>query len=275
MILSVFCPLEVKSVSMNEFWIEISPNVPNTQRPYMLQLGKESYEAFQAQSPVQKDIKQLENGVEIEGKKVKVQAFFTCDRKASDKASDIFGNGGAYCDLCTRTKKECQDIDIVKSGFEINKTVEQMHGIFESLEIDGEIVKSAGDYATRQGQCYKPIAGHKVKSNQVLHGLFRSFDHFMAALVRCYAGVYSWGVPTGSWDKTLLDRHKTMLQDPIEAETGIQWDKPDPTGKGGTTTTGNTGRSLLHLHRDVIVSLLPNKHKPLFEKWGWLLSVLI
>ena len=96
----------------------------------------------------------------------------------------------------------------------------------------------------------------------------------MAALVRCYAGVYPWGVPTGSLDKTLLDRHKTMLQDSIEAETGIQWDKPDPTGKGGTTTTtGNTGRSLLHLHR--IVSLLPNQHKPLFEKWGRLLSILI
>ena len=37
---------------------------------------------------------------------------------------------------------------------------------------------------------------------------------------------------------------------------------PDPTGKGGTTTT-------------VIVSLLPNQHKPLFKKWGLVLSVLI
>ena len=84
MILSVFGPLEVKSVSTNESWTEISPNVPNTQRPYKLQLGKESYEAFQAQSPVQKDIKQLENGVAIEGKKVKVQAFLICDWEASD-----------------------------------------------------------------------------------------------------------------------------------------------------------------------------------------------
>ena len=122
MILSVFCPLEVNSEDRNESWTELSPNIPNTQRPYMLQLGKESHETFQVQSPAQKYIKQLEDGVDIEGKEVTVQAFLTCDRKASDI---FFGNGGAFCDLCTKTKSECEDIDIVKSGFEINKTVEQ------------------------------------------------------------------------------------------------------------------------------------------------------
>ena len=70
----------------------------------------------------------------------------------------------------------------------------------------------------------------------------------MAVLVRCYAGVYSWGTPEASWQKLILERQKKLLQDVIEKETGIHWDKPDPTGKGGTTTTGNIGRDL-HVHR--------------------------
>ena len=136
----------------------------------------------------------LENGVKLhDGTSVKVQTFLTCDRKASDL---FFGSGGAFCDLCTRTKDECEDLAIVKNGFEINKTVEHLHEVFNSLEVDGEIVKSKDDYAARQGQCHKPIVEHEVKSNQVLHGLLRSFDHFMAALLRCYAGVLSWGFQT-------------------------------------------------------------------------------
>ena len=53
------------------------------------------------------------------------------------------------------------------------------------------------------------------------------------------------------------------------------WDKPGPTGKGGTTTTGDIGRDLLHVHKDVVIAVLPKQHKALFEKWGQMLSVII
>ena len=274
MILSVFAPLQLKSSNGDVLWTELSPNIPNTQRPYLLQLGKESYEAFKAQSPVQKDIKVLEDvGMEVyDDKHVKIDAKLMCDRKASDI---FFGNGGAFCDLCTNTKKECQNINVVKQGFEIEKTVAQLHGIFSSLEIDGEIMKSANDYQVRQGQCHKPIAEHEVQSTQVLHGLLRTFDHFMNALLRCYAGIDTWGVPNASWQKLILEKHKRLMQDIIENATSIHWDKPDPTGKGGSTTTGNTCRDLLHKHRAVIINILPDNHKVLFERWGHMLSAII
>ena len=95
--------------------------------------------------------------------------------------------------MCSKTKEECKNFEVVKTGFEIEKMVEEMHKFFNSLEENGEIIKVAGDYAVRQGQCHKPIAEHEVKSTQVLHGLLHTFDHFMAALLRCYAGVYYWG----------------------------------------------------------------------------------
>ena len=43
----------------------------------------------------------------------------------------------------------------------------------------------------------------------------------------------------------------------------------------GTTTTGNIARTLLNDKRYVIVSVLSEEHKPLFERWGQLLSVIV
>ena len=37
-----------------------------------------------------------------------------------------------------------------------------------------------------------------------------------------------------------------QLQSVILDKTNIKWDIPDSSGKGGTTTTGNVARELLH-----------------------------
>ena len=83
---------------------------------------------------------------------------------------------------------------------------------------------------------------HETKSIQVLHVLMRSFDHFMGALLRCYAGVFTWKKSKGSYTDEILQSFKERLQEIIVDSTGIQWDRPDPTGKGGTSTTGNIAR---------------------------------
>ena len=191
-----------------------------------------------------------DDGFPVNGtdKTVKVDIRTIFDRKA---AKTYLGCTGAYCDLCTYPKDECVEKVKNREGFTINRDVQSMSRIFDELvQEDGKIAREKGDYNIRQGQIHKPIPIHDVTSPQVLHGLLRSFDHFMKALVHVKAGVFNWSELKGSYNKLFVDRSKDALRASIENSVHVKWDQPDPSGKGGTTTTGNTARILLHTHRE-------------------------
>ena len=161
----------------------------------------------------------------------------------------------------------------------IEKSVQTMHQIFDNFEVDGEIFKVIGDYEQRQGQCFQPIPNHEqeLTSHQILHGLLRPVDNFMEAITNVYAGLYSWSKPKGGYNITIFNQYKGRLRQHIKDETGLKWDEPDPTGKGGTTTTGNTAQQIIHNEkmRDFIINKLPEKDRDGFKKWARYLSVII
>ena len=108
LILTVVHPLELKGSSGNVVWTEPSPNSPKSQRPVMIQTGKESTESLQSLKLFNDDITQAEKEgfvVKMPGNKainVKSTIVSYClDRKAANK---YFGLGGAYCDLCHLSK---------------------------------------------------------------------------------------------------------------------------------------------------------------------------
>jgi hypothetical protein len=174
------------------------------------------------------------------------------DRKAADM---YLGCTGAYCDLCTKSKDECMQQIKNRESFTIDRNVETMHRIFDELvDEDGDITKYVDDYDTRQGQIHKPIPTHQVLSTQVLHGLLRSFDHFMKTVVHVKAGVENWSEIPGSYNKLFIDSSKSDLRSSLKESLGVKWDQPDPAGKGGTTTTGNTARLLLHSRREAVIA---------------------
>ena len=59
------------------------------------------------------------------------------------KAAHIYlGLGGAYCDLCSFSHKQCLDLDQIELGFEINRNINSLHYIFNELvQEDGSLVK--------------------------------------------------------------------------------------------------------------------------------------
>ena len=54
-IMSMFCPLELKNDKGSTVWVQPLPNSPNSQRPVYLQMGKESSEALESLKIFNKD----------------------------------------------------------------------------------------------------------------------------------------------------------------------------------------------------------------------------
>ena len=56
--------------------------------------------------------------------------------------------------------------------------------------------------------------------------------------------------------KRFLVQAKKEIQEKILNEIGVQWDFPDPTGKGGTSTTANTGRNILYHSMHLVIGMI-------------------
>ena len=69
---------------------------------------------------------------------------------------------------------------------------------------------------------------------------------------------------------------KKELQSAISDVLGEKWDFPDTTGKGGTSTTGNTARRILyHGGREVVIASFPERFQNSTRKIGQYLSVVL
>lgn len=281
-IMTMFCPLNISSESGSILWEQKSPNNPLTHRPLALQMGKESSDSLKSLEIFNNDILTLNNTgcniIDNDGQeivlKVKIQSHMM-DMKATHL---YLGLGGAYCDLCHFSKEQCCNEDHINVGFEITRDINSLHSLFnELLKDDGSILIKPKDYPKRGGLTTKPIPTSNVLSIQILHALLRTFDIFMKVNVYLRASVFEWSESSKNGNKELIKKAKSEIQKKILSETGLQWDYPDPTGKGGSTTTGNTARSILHneTNRNLVLEMIPEDYQDIMKKFGQELSVII
>ena len=281
-IITMICPLKIANENGMELWTQLSPNSPLTQRPISLQMGKESATSLRSLEIFNQDITDLQTDgflLEHGGKHFNVHTKIQgcmMDMKAAHLYS---GLGGCYCDLCSYTKLQCVDREIIEEGFTISRDIDDIHSRFNMLvQDDGTILKKRNDYDVREGMTTKPISTNQFISQQVLHSLLRNFDHFMKAAVHVKAGVIDWSESPSSINKQFLERAKTEIQERIKTDIhGIKWDVPDSSGKGGTSTTGNVARDLLHnsSNRGIIVTELLIQRREVFRIYGQHLSVIL
>ena len=280
-IMTMFCPLALKSESGEAKWSQKSPNSALTHRPLALQLGRESSKTLQSLTVFDEDINKMKSvGCKVKVGDLEIPLKVNVASHMMDmKAAKIYlGLGGAYCDLCETSKEDCHDTDIVGEGVDITRNVEDLKGLFNDLgQDDGSVWKAPHDYGIRKGLTAKPIPDHEVTSVQVLHSLLRAFDHYMKIAVHLRAAVFVWSESPTSRSHQLLKKVKAEIQEKIENEIGEKWDYPGGTGNGGTTTTGNTARRLLHDEkgREIIVQMLPEKYQQVMRQIGQYLSVIL
>ena len=180
------------------------------------------------------------------------------DGKARAQSS---GLRGAFCLMCTASKKDAHDIEKIKAGFPINRTMDSIHEKFEALKVqndDGEwvIPRQSGDYNDRQGLTSQPLTHQDVVTDfSVLHSLIRSLYFFEQLAYRINAEVYKWGEKQSDADKAALNLAKEEFKQKCPTVLEMQLDMPNP--KGGSTDTGNTARKFFsNKSRDKVMRLV-------------------
>ena len=279
-IMSMFCPLSINADRGEVIWTQKSPNSALTHRPLAVQLGKESRETLESLKVFDNDINKMkaDGFTAVVGEKLVSVKVNVASHMMDMKAANLYlGLGGAYCDLCDHSRADCHDPQVVRAGFEITRTVEDLHSLFEKVaNDDGVVVKHRNDYDTRKGLTNKPIPNHEVISVQVLHALLRTFDHYMKIAVHLKAEVFEWTESDTNRYHQFLVAAKKEIQQKLEEVLGERWDFPDGTGKGGTSTTGNTARRILHHGgRDIVIQMLPDRFQGIMTQIRQYLSVIL
>ena len=97
----------------------------------------------------------------------------------------------------------------------------------------------------------------------------------MKIAVHLWAAVFDWSESPTSINKQFLKKAKLEIQSYIEEFVWEKWGIPDGTGKGGTTTIGNTARRILHHNRDVGIRCVPENYQSIMSQFGQQLSVIL
>ena len=152
----------------------------------------------------------------------------------------LSGLGGAYCTMCTKSAKDCEDIEMISAGIKMDRTIEATIELAERLwdPRRGQIKKRLGDYHKRKGITHMPKTTAEVcRSIAVLHLKIKTIEwfckNFMVRLntVRKWKGDHDDQKFTKSEKRAMKDELKRLKQE-MKQEIGIDIGKPDslPTG---------------------------------------------
>ena len=112
--------------------------------------------------------------------------------------NNLSGLGGAFCTMCSKSQSECQNPDIIKDGFLIDRDIESIRDLAIALTdpITGEVVRKKGDYSLRQGVCDLPVTETDITKNiPVCHSKIRTFEWTVQLEVR-YRSHKKWASTT-------------------------------------------------------------------------------
>ena len=233
-LLFAFKVLWIQDSLGNRIWVNPSPNSPFAIRPVALLALGESREnvEYLMDSTINPETKLLGlNGVQLPGGKVNVD--ITRCLFDTKMAAILDGAGGSSCHLCTATKEQLHDIDLIQQGFPINRSIEAANQIFNEVDEDEFLSLPSKE---RFGITHKPLSVINILSASPLHGYLRIFGWFMQLVYHLQAGRKKWS-PTSPEIRKSMEFVRSFLWEKI----GIQIDCPSP--QGGTTSTGNVARA--------------------------------
>ena len=240
-LLFAFKVLSIKDRNSATLWCNYLPNSPFSTRPVSLLAKNESIETveFLMKEFINPPTMQLEkDGMELSGGHCIVKVRRTMfDGKMSKILS---GAGGASCQLCTVTHVQLKDLELIRSGFPINRQIQDAIALFNDFDQE-EFLKL--DSNSRFGLTHPPTSTIDIIPASPLHSYLCVFRWFMLIIYHLDAGSHKWS-PTSPLIQTSMKRVRALLTE----KTGYQIDLPSC--DGGTTTTGNVARDCFSDKRD-------------------------
>lgn len=227
-------------------------------RPILLFPAKETYGNCKFVADLQKERKDINFDIKVRENSVRVKVSASLCMLDGKLKSLLSGLGGAYCVMCTASRISGNDIDMIKCGFPIDRSIQQIKEICEKLQIydDSEetfqIKKTKNDYHTRMVVTQYPISIEDIFFISPLHASLRNFDWLLKVVYHASAGHLSWSESrTSISNRTsramdFVNDYQEKIQKYVLSKTGILIDAPDSTGHGGSSNTGNVVKSILY-----------------------------
>ena len=128
----------------------------------------------------------------------------------------LSGAGGAHCQLCTETFKQLHDVELIRDGFPINRSITSAKELFQSVNEVEFLSLSSND---RLGLTHQPISDIDIICSSPLHSylcIFRWFmilvyDPRLSSAIRCKEVV------------TIILRHKKLNEVCFRLIDGKDW----------------------------------------------------
>ena len=169
--------------------------------------------------------------------------------------------------MCVKSQTECQDAEIIKAGFLIERDIQGIKDLALSLTDPetGEIVKKKADYSTRQGVCGQPVTDSDLTKNiPVCHSKIRAFEWIIDFLVRALSHK-KWrtvtnGVCFTKEEKEDYKSTREMVKEWVYSNLAINIGNPGDmvTGKSFQKFSSDAGRAF-------IVSLMKDEDQEAFR----------
>ena len=232
-ILFAFKLLSLKDYSGKLLWENETPNSPFGVRPVSLICQKENEKnvKFILDTIINPEVSLIEkDGISLPNGQVIVQIMRTMlDGKMS---AILSGAGGASCQLCTTHFNELKDLDLIRAGYPINRSIKDAKLIFETVDREEFLSLPSNE---RFGLTHEPISSIDIVSASPLHSYTCVFRWFMQLIYHLQSGTHKWA-PTS---KRIQDSMK-FVREFLYEKTGMKIDQV--TSAGGTTSTGNMAR---------------------------------
>ena len=208
------CLRSLLIVSFHVFFGLPRPCCPTTSNSVILLIQPSFLTTFLSLKIFDDDISNLRDhgyDIDADGMEFKLYANvkgYIMDKKASNLYTSL---GGCYCDHCSYSKLDCVNKEIIAEGFLIN-------GI---LLIFMQYLTSWSKRTERYSnpkmiiQCTKESQQNQLQiviSQQVLHELFRTFDHYMKIAVHIKAGIFDWSESKTSVNNQFLKHVKQEIR---------------------------------------------------------------
>ncbi|KAI6655397.1 hypothetical protein LOD99_2232 [Oopsacas minuta] len=217
----------------NTLWSNQIPNSPFCVRPIALVAQKENEKntIFLMDLMINREVTNIEkDGLELPYGNVRVKTLRTMfDGKMSGSLS---GASGASCQLCTASFAELTDLELVRSGFPINRTITSAKEIFSIVNTENYLLLPSKD---RCGLTHEPISEIDIIPASPLHAYTCVFRWFMLLIYHMRSGTFKW-LPTSRVIKDSMKFTREFLWE----KTGLRIDQLS--SDGGTISTENMAR---------------------------------